>query len=67
MCALLDEIKCTPKNGTNTEPVNSSLSLVYGQNYNYTCLEGYFTEDEVNVTCIADQTWSSSPPTCGKL
>ena len=57
----------TPKNGTNTEPVNSSLSILYEQTYNYTCQGGYSTEDEVSVTCMANWTWSSSPPHCGKF
>ena len=64
---LLDPIKCTLRNGTNTEPVNSSVPFFYGETYTYTCLESYSTEDEVNATCTAKGTLSLSPPHCCKL
>ena len=55
-----------PEDGTNTVAVNSTISLTYGQTYEYTCLPGYTTYDIVETECLANRTFSSPPPTCGK-
>lgn len=39
----------TPGNGTNTVAVNPTISLTYGQTYEYTCLPGYTTNDAVET------------------
>ena len=60
-------VECgTPANGLNTEPVDSGIYLAYKQTYIYTCLEGYSTENQVKVTCVADMALSSLPPHCSK-
>ena len=59
------EISCgVPPDGTNTI-VTSSISLVYQDSYNYTCIDGYETNDDITTECLADGSLSlETPPTC---
>ena len=57
-----------PKNGVGTILVDPEMSAVFGEEYNYTCIHGYTTKDNLTVQCVDDDTWSSLPPKCtGKL
>lgn len=51
-------------NGTNTEPVPNDV-FVFGDVYNYTCMEHYTTTNETSTYCQANGTWTLDvPPTC---
>ena len=53
-----------PPNGTNTQPV-PQVSLLYQDTYNYSCLAGYETNDNITTECLADGSWSlESLPNC---
>ena len=54
-----------PPNGTNTVPVNtSSIETTDGSFYNYTCLDGYETNDNLTSKCVSGN-WSLNPlPNC---
>ena len=53
-----------PKNGFGTILVDPEVSAVFGEEYSYTCVFGYTTEDKLTVKCVADDTWSLPPPNC---
>ena len=55
----------TPPNGTNTVPVPENLTLSYMDIYNYSCLAGYDTEDDIMAVCLINGSWSIEyPPVC---
>ena len=58
------EISCgVPANGSNTE--TPTVSLLYQDTYNYSCLTGYDTNDVITTECLADGSMSlDSPPFC---
>ncbi|XP_067947632.1 sushi, von Willebrand factor type A, EGF and pentraxin domain-containing protein 1-like [Watersipora subatra] len=51
--------------GIKDIPPGTTLS--YPDTYTYECLDGYTTEDEVCTQCLADGTYSISPPTCTEV
>ena len=59
------EIKCgIPPNGTNTQTV-PQVSLSYQDTYNYSCLTGHVTNDNITTECLANGSLSvDSPPNC---
>ena len=61
-------IECgAPPNGINTVEISPDVTLFYKESYNYSCLEGYDTDEEVITTCLGDSSLSlDPPPTCGK-
>ena len=63
---LFTEIVCGGlPNGTNTDPVNSSLIMTYLDIYVYTCLPGFTTTDEVITLCAPDGNFTMPyPPNC---
>ena len=64
MFIILSDISCgVPVNGGNTE--TPTVSLLYQDTYNYSCLTGYETNDDITTECLADGSLSlDSPPTC---
>ena len=58
------EISCgVPANGSNTE--TPTVSLLYQDTYNYSCLTGYETNDNITTECLADGSLSlDSSPNC---
>ena len=58
------EISCgVPPAGDNTNV--PSDSLLYQDSYEYTCLDGYETNDTVTTNCLADRSLSlANPPNC---
>ena len=60
-------IECAaPKNGIYTVPVEVDMTMEYGEIYNYKCLDGLETTDELSTTCKIDGTQSLLfPPICG--
>ena len=40
------------------------MSAVFGEEYNYTCIHGYTTKDNLTIQCVDDDTWSLPPPNC---
>ena len=63
---LFTEIVCGGlPDGTNTNPVNSSLIMIYLDIYVYTCLPGYTTTDDVVTMCAPDGNFTMPyPPNC---
>ena len=61
---LFLEISCgVPPAGDNTNV--PSDSLLYQDSYEYTCLDGYETNDTVTTNCLADRSLSlANPPNC---
>ena len=59
------EVSCgIPMDGINTEAV-PQLALFYGDTYNYSCLSGLDTNDDIMTQCQADGTFTLAvPPTC---
>ena len=57
-------ISCgVPPAGINTSV--ASNSLFYEDSYNYTCLDGFVTNDPVTTECLANGTFSlDNPPSC---
>ncbi|XP_067942886.1 zona pellucida sperm-binding protein 3 receptor-like [Watersipora subatra] len=69
--SLLVPPKCVaecgmPENGTNTEPVEKTASLTYGQSYTYSCLRGYSSNVSMLIMCNKDGNWSLDPPRCDR-
>ena len=73
ICNYVLARKCDkPPDGTNTVPVPAEVSLVYGEEYVYSCLSGYepYNANQPMVTsCTANGNFSLEPaPFCkGKL
>ena len=58
------EISCgIPPNGVETEiPIHN---LTYPDTYNYSCLTGYETNDDITTECLSNGSLSlDSPPNC---
>ena len=57
-------ISCgVPANGGNTE--TPTVSLLYQDTYNYSCLTGYKTNYAITTECLADGSLSLDfPPNC---
>ena len=53
-----------PPDGTNILPVDLGTSVSSGDEFTYTCKEGYVTNDDLTIRCNPDGLWSSSPPIC---
>ena len=52
-----------PPTGGNTE--TPTVSLLYQDTYNYSCLTGYETNDNITTECLADGSLSlDSSPNC---
>ena len=52
-----------PATGSNTE--TPTVSLLYQDTYNYSCLTGYETNDNITTECLADGSLSlDSSPNC---
>ena len=52
-----------PPGGVNT--ITPTNSLLYQDTYNYTCLSGYETKDDITTECLADGFLSlKTPPAC---
>ena len=58
------EISCgVPANGVNTE--TPTVRVLYQDTYNYSCLTGYETNDNITTECLADGSLSlDSSPNC---
>ena len=71
-CSLLNnitEISCgIPLDGINTQTI-PQVNLLHQDTYNYSCLAGYETNDNITTECQADGSWSveSSPNCTSKL
>ena len=64
-------ITCSaPAEGNNTNPIPDDIKqngMIYLQQYVYTCLEGYYTTDDVYTICKPDSFLSlTTPPTCNR-
>ena len=59
-----------PPAGTNTKDIPEELledGLTYLQSYTYSCLDGFFTTDEVFTKCQSDGSLSlADPPECSR-
>ena len=63
--AFISAAPCqSPTNGVNTKAVHASPPYVYQSVYEYECIVGYVTSDDMVSTCQGNGTWSTSPPTC---
>ena len=64
MLFYLVEVFCgTPPHGLYTEIPQTVL--MYLDTYNYSCMDGYWTNDPILTQCQADGTFSlNNPPVC---
>lgn len=57
-------IECPiPMPGVHTEPVEQ-VTVMYPQTYSYRCHPDYMASDGLTLSCLANGTWSHTPPTC---
>ena len=63
---FLEPVPCgSPPEGINTEPVPDNLTLYYQGRWNYTCLPGYETCDDISINCQLNGSFSlQQPPNC---
>ena len=60
---IFTEISCgIPPDGINTQTI-PHVNLFYQDTYNYSCLSGYETNDNITTECLADGSWSVESPT----
>ena len=56
-----------PSNGTNTVPVDTYITLKFGEEYIYSCVEGFelaSSNVQLTIRCESDGLFSASAPNC---
>ena len=54
----------SPPDGTNTQEVDPSSLYEVGETYTYICEDGYGPSGDTVSTCLLNNQWTLSPPTC---